>query len=285
VTSPSLTSTVRAVPTGLISVLVLIGIFGIIEASDAARKAENFANIVRACSRAELALAFAALAPGTNTLISTSLFLVIVSTIARTIAVAEPTNWCGRLGLGSLAGFPPLTGFLGRWFLVTGALMAGSWPLGIGIAIGIFASSLGLWRGMARLKVGRPVLDQTTPTVGTLLLTGIVIGTALIPSRWLLNALLPTAALPGQPGPAPTVAILILGLVLVLVPVLAAAALVRYPEHVRRSMIRSRMVRPSASSLFAPAGALADLAVQFEDRYGLATGVLIAVGTILALVT
>ena len=284
----ALTSTSNTLPAWFAGLLVVIGFSGIVEAADAAHKVANLADLVRACNRANFAMAFAALALGSASAISAALFLVTVSIIAQAIALAEPAGWRVHLGLGSVAGFPPLPGFLGRWAIVGVALSAGSWPLAVAVAVAIAVTSVGFWRSLARLNLARPVQtepDQKQSGAGILFPVAAIIGASLAPGQWLIATVLPAAALSGKVVASPSLAESLVGLILVILPILFAASLVRYPEHARRTAGRSRLPHRAARWTIEPAEALAAFARQIEDRYGLAVGILIAVGTILALVT
>src|SRR6185312_15996741 len=110
------------------------------------------------------------------------------------------------------------------------------------------------------------------------------VGATLVPGTWLIATLLPATALSGRVEAIPSLAEALLGLALVVLPIMFAAALVRYPERARRSKARSRVSRDATRWTIQPTELLADLMRQIEDRYGLAIGILVALGTVLALV-
>jgi len=283
----AVTSTTNTLPIEVAGLLVLLGFSGLLEAAEAARKVGNLAELVRACNRGNMALAFLVLALGTASAISVAVFLVAVSTIAQAIVLAEPSDWRVVLCLGSLAGFPPLPVFLGRWALVGVALSAGSWPLTVAVSMGVAMTSFGFWRGVARLNLAGSAVqpDQMRSGAATLVPVAAIIGATLAPGTWLITTLLPSTALSSQLGPSPSLTEALIGLALVVLPIMFAAALVRYPERMRRSKTRTRMQRNATRWTIEPAEALAAGTRHIEDRYGLAIGILIAVGTVLALVT
>jgi hypothetical protein len=262
---------------GLVALLLLLGAGNALVAARSASNDEP-GSFPRAVGCADAALAFLGLIAGTAPVVAASVLVVGVGVLGRALA-RQDRGWPGWLGGASLAGFPGLAGFTGRWLFLAALVAAGRPALALVAFLALFLVGYGVFRGAgAASPPGEVVPARTDP--GSWLAAAVLVGIGLAPGGW-LGVVWSTRS--GAPTAGPPLVVVTLAMFLALLPILLAARS-RPPLAARRR----RPAGPGAAEVLWDAmQRLAERAAgparAVEERYSLALGLLVAVAALYAL--
>jgi multicomponent Na+:H+ antiporter subunit D len=125
-----------------------------------------------------------------------------VNELSRLRGRAPWTAFTMTVALLSLIGIPPLLGFFGKWYVLSGALIEGRYALAAALMVGSIATIGYSFRIIERLYFTPVEADEGAPREGSLavvtacvVLTAMIIGAGL-GNEWVVRVLI----LPGLPG-------------------------------------------------------------------------------------
>jgi multicomponent Na+:H+ antiporter subunit D len=267
-------------PVVLGAVFIGVGLWCVGDAARQARQADSFLAVIRAAGRGDSGLAVIALGIATRPAVAAAVFLLVFGVLARTSARIARRDWLARLGWASMAGLPPLPGFVGRWLIVVAALGAGQWFLAIIIAVGAMVLTSAMFASASVRNDGDESLSFAEIALASTLLVG-----GLVPQHWLFSMVVPLTMLPELPSPAASRIAILLALLAVTLSSLTAVAVARQsPQLPRHRDVDDRLQDRSSDGVVRVAERVAELGRAVDARYNLPFGFLAVIVAVFALV-